>query len=193
MLALLSAGLGGCASLPRTAPPELLQQARTAQSYRAELGVRLRGPELRARTRALVAFARPDRMRLEIAGPAGARFVAVAGGGALLAVFPAERAVFRSGASADDMERLIGVALSPAQMLDALLGVAPPDVRAYRASWGPRLPLRIETTLRDGARLRLDVADPEPDVALPPQAFDAPPHAGYRQVDAAEARSLWSR
>ena len=132
-------------------------------------------------------------MRLEIAGLAGARFVAVASGGALLAVFPAERAVFRSGAAADDMERLIGVALSPAQMMDALLGLAPPDVRAYQASWGPRLPRRIETTLRDGARLRLEVAGPEPDIALPAQAFDAPPHAGYRQVDAAEARSLWSR
>jgi hypothetical protein len=181
-----------CASLPR-ATPEQQRQALTARSYRAELGVRLRGPELVARTRALVAFARPDRMRLEIAGPAGARFVAVASGGTLLAVFPSERALFRGDASADEMERLIGVALSPAQMMDALLGSEPPGVRAYRADWGPRLPRRIETTLRDGARLRLDVAGPEPDVALPAQAFDAPQHAGYRQVDAAEARTLWSR
>jgi hypothetical protein len=119
--------------------------------------------------------------------------VAVASGGALLAVFPAERAVFRAGATADDMRRVIGVALSPAQMMDALLGIAPPDVRAYRAEWGPRLPRRIEATLHDGARLRLDVAQPEPDVALPERAFDEPPHAGYRQVGAEEARSLWSR
>jgi hypothetical protein len=155
--------------------------------------VRLQGPELRARTRVLIAFARPDRMRLEIPGPAGLRFVAVAGSGTLLAVFPPERAFYRSGASADEMERLIGVALSPGQMQDALLGVAPEGVRSYTVRWGPRLPSRIETTLRDGARLRLDVEAPESGLALPPQAFAEPPHAGYRRVDAAEARRLWSR
>lgn len=153
----------------------------------------MRGPELRARTRALVAFERPGRMRVEIPGPTGLRFVAVATGDRLLAVFPAERAVFRSGATASDMERLIGVALTPAEMMDALLGMAPANVRSYEARWGPRLPRRVLTTLRDGTRLRLEASGPEAGVSLPADAFGEPPHAGYRTVDAAEARRLWSR
>lgn len=157
------------------------------------LGVTLRGPELRARARVLVAFERPDRMRLEIPGPAGARFVALATGDRLLAVFPADRAVFRSGATAAEMERLIGVGLTATQMMDALLGAPPPGARSYSARWGPRLPTRIETTLGDGTRLLLQAADPEAGVSLPAGAFGEPPHAGYRAVDAEEARRLWSR
>lgn len=153
----------------------------------------MRGPELRARTRALVAFERPGRMRLEIPGPTGLRFVAVATADRLLAVFPGERAVFRSGATAGEMERLIGVALTPAEMMDALLGIAPAGVRSYEARWGPSLPARVTTTLRDGTRLRLEVESPEAGVSLPADAFGEPPHAGYRTVDAAEARRLWSR
>lgn len=185
--------MAACATLPRNPPAAVAASARAARTYSAALGVTLRGPELRARTRVLVAFERPDRMRLEIPGPAGARFVALAAEARLLAVFPAERAVFRSGASAAEMERLIGVALTPAEMMDALLGVPPPGVRAYEARWGPRLPRRIETTLVDGARLRLEVDDPDAGASLPAQAFVEPAHAGYRTVDAAEARRLWSR
>jgi hypothetical protein len=155
--------------------------------------VTLNGPELRARTRALVAFERPGRMRLEIPGPTGLRFVAIAGAGGLLAVFPGERAVFRSGATAADMERLIGVALTPSEMMDALLGIAPAGVRSYEARWGRRLPLRVATTLRDGTRLRLAIDAPEAGVSLPPAAFAEPPHEGYRGVDVLEARRLWSR
>jgi hypothetical protein len=91
------------------------------------------------------------------------------------------------------MERLIGVALTPNEMMDALLGMAPANVRSYEARWGPRLPSRVLTTLRDGTRLRLEAFDPEAGVSLPAGAFGEPPHAGYRTVDAAEARRLWSR
>jgi hypothetical protein len=169
------------------------ETARASPTYSAALAVTLRGPELRARTRALVAFQRPGRMRLEIPGATGARFVALATDDRLLAVFPAERAVFRSGATAPEMERLIGVALTPSQMMDLLLGVPPAAGRAFSARWGPRLPARIETTLRDGTLLKLQVEDAQAGVALPAEAFSEPPHAGYRIVDAAEARQLWSR
>jgi hypothetical protein len=169
------------------------QAARAARSYSAELSVTLRGSELRARTRALVAFERPGRMRIEIPGPAGARFVALAGDGRLLAVFPSERAVFRSGDSAAEMEQLIGVALTPAEMMDVLLGVPPREGRSFRARWGPRLPLRIEAVLADGTRLELRATDPRAGEALPGQAWSEPPHSDYRSVDASEARRLWSR
>jgi len=153
----------------------------------------LDGPELRARTRALVAFERPGRMRLEIPGPTGLRFLAIAAADRLVAVFPSEQAVYQSSATAAEMERLIGIALTPAEMMDALLGVAPAGVRSYEARWGPRLPLRVRATLRDGTRLRLAIEAPEAGVSLPADAFSEPPHAGYRTVDADEARRLWSR
>ena len=49
----------------------------------------------------LLAFRRPDALRIEIPGPAGARLVAVARGDRLWAVFPAERAVYYGAARAE--------------------------------------------------------------------------------------------
>jgi hypothetical protein len=182
-----------CASLPRAAPPGAAEAARAAGSYSAALGVRLDGPELRARTRALVAFRRPDALRVEVPGPAGPRAVVVARGGRLTAVFPAARAVHACRADADDLRRLLGVGLEPAEMMDVLVGVPVERLDGQRTSWGERLPRRVELTLPDGGRLRLEVEDAETGAALPEAAFDPPPHAGYRQVDVEEARRLWSR
>jgi hypothetical protein len=168
------------------------RRAAATGAYRAELRVRLAGPELRARTRALVAFRRPDALRVEIPGPAGARLVAVARGGRLLAVFPAERAVFAGPATAADLERLLGIALEPGEVMDVLLGTPPARVPAYEVKWGSHLPRTIEATLPDGARLKVDVREPEMDPEIPAAAFEEPPHRGYREVDAEEARSLWT-
>jgi hypothetical protein len=55
--------------------------------------VSVSGPEVRGRSRVLLAFRRPDALRIEIPGPAGARLVAVVRAGRLTAVLPAERAV----------------------------------------------------------------------------------------------------
>jgi hypothetical protein len=162
------------------------------RSYSARLRVSLDGPELRARSRALVAFLRPDALRIEIPGPGGARLLAVARNRSLAAVFPADRAVFRGAATAAELEALLGVGLEPAEVMDLLLGLPPRRLRASRVRWGPSLPRRIEATLPDGARLDVSVEDAETGVELPPQAFDEPPHRGYREVTAAEARGLWS-
>ncbi len=43
----------------------------------------------------------------------------------------------------------------------------------------------------DGTRLDILVEDSEAEPSLPPAAFEAPPHEGYRKVDADEARRLW--
>lgn len=185
--------LGGCASLPRLPAPEVAARAAAARRYSATLRVSLRGPELRARTRALVAFERPDKLRIEIPGPGGARFVALARGDSLVAVFPAERAVFESGATASELERLIGVALAPAELMDLLLGGRPRGARALRVRWGARLPAQIDATLADGARLSLRVEAALIDAELPVQAFAPLAAPGYRLVDSEEARQLWSR
>jgi hypothetical protein len=151
----------------------------------------LKGPTLRARTPALVGFRRPDRLRLEIPGPSGARLVAVATAGRLTAVFPADQAVFQGAATEKDLEALLGVALTPEEVMDLLVGVGSPRLRAYQARWRAGLPREIAATLPDGATLKATVEDAELDPTLPEAAFAEPPHRGYRQVDMEEARALW--
>lgn len=181
----------GCAtaSLPR---PELVERARGVRSYSARLGVRLSGPTLKARTQVLVAFRRPDALRLELPGPAGVRLLAVTRDGVLAAVFPQERAAFKGAATPAELEALLGVALSPPEVIDLLVGCPSPRLRRYRAVWGPVVPRKVEAELPDGAQLTLTVEQPEIDGAIPEAAFEEPPHAGFRSVDADEARRLWS-
>jgi hypothetical protein len=146
---------------------------------------------MRGRTAALLGFRRPDGLRIEIPGPTGARLVAVAHGEALTAVFPAERAVFRGEATAAGLEDLLGVALSPSEVMDLLVGTPSPRVRDYRVRWGPSVPRELQATLPDGGRLKVTVESATLDPDLPDAAFLEPESAGYRAIDAAEARRLW--
>jgi hypothetical protein len=184
----------GCAASLAPPPAAVLRQAREAPSYSARLEVSLHGKDLRARTRVLLAFRRPGDLRLEIPGPSGARLIAVAQGERLWAVFPAERAVYSGAARAEDFESLLGVALSPAEVMDLLTGAGSPRLRSYQARWGASLPRQIDSTLPDGARLKVGVEDAQaPAATLGEGAFREPPHEGYRAIGADEARSLWSR
>jgi hypothetical protein len=184
--------ISACATVPLPPPADVAARARDAASYSARLRVSLKGPGLRARTPALVAFRRPDGLRIEVPGPAGPRLIAVARGGRLVAVFPGERAVYAGEARASQLEALLGVALDPAELMDLLVGVPSPRLKRYVAAWGPALPRQIEATLPDGGTLKATVEDPETGRALLDVAFAEPPHEGYRSVDAEEARSLWS-
>jgi hypothetical protein len=178
-----------CATV-RLPPPGVTANAAAATSWSGSVRVSVSGKELRGRSRVLLAFRRPDAVRIEIPGPAGARLVAVIRGGRLTAVLPAERAVLESAAAASDLEALLGVALSPGELMDVLVGVAPPGLRAYEVRWGETLPRRVEAVLADGTRLVAKVDDAETGVDLPEAAFDPPPHADHRPVDADEARRL---
>jgi hypothetical protein len=178
----------GCASFVAP-PPGAPERARAARAYSASLRVSLKSKDLRGRTRALVAFSRPDKLRIEIPGPMGARCVAVADDQSLVAVFPGDRGVWQGSATAEEMEALLGVRLSPAELMDLLVGSPPPGI-GYRASWGSDHPVRFEATLADGSRLDavVESADLDPEVAA--AAFELPRSDGYRKVDAAEARRL---
>lgn len=186
-LAVLS---GACATAGLPAPG-VAERARAAVTYSASVRASLRGPDLRGRTRVLLAFRRPDSLRLEIPGPTGARLVAVAGEGRLVAAFPAERAVFEGPATSAEMDALLGIALSPAELIDLLVGVGSPRLRSYRARWGKALPREIEAELPDGSRLNAKVDEAEADPELAAATFTPPPHAGYRSIGAEEARRLW--
>jgi hypothetical protein len=180
-----------CASRYVPPSPDVVASARQAQTFSGRLSVSLRGPEVRARAGVLLAFQRPDSLRLELPGPTGARLIAVASEGRLTAVFPAQRAVYTGAATAAELEDVLGVALTPAEVMDVLVGAGSPRLQAYRVSWGPRLPRKIDATLPDGARLKVTLEDAEVGVSLAAAAFADPPHAGYRPIDAREARSIW--
>ena len=190
--AVLAAGLTavGCATA-RLPPPAVTERAAAASAYSARLRVTVKGPDLRARARVLVAFRRPDSLRVEIPGAVGARVVVLTHEATLTAVFPGERALFEDSASAAALEALLGIRLTPPELMDVLVGKAPASVARYRALWGATLPRKIATTLADGTRLDITVEDSETEPSLPLAAFEAPPHEGYRKVDADEARRLW--
>ncbi len=117
--------------------------------------------------------------------------MAVAREGRLVAVFPAERAVFEGEATPEALDALVGVALSPEELIDLLVGVPSSRLRSYHARWGAVLPREITAELPDGSRLVAKVDEAEADLSLPAAAFASPPHDGYRRVDADEARRLW--
>jgi hypothetical protein len=181
--------LSACATA--TLPsPGVATRAAAAVSWSGSVRVSVSGKDVRGRSRVVMAFRRPDAIRLEIPGPSGARLVAVARDGHLTAVLPATRAFLESAAAAEDIEALLGVALSPRELMDVLVGVAPAGVRDYRAQWGDALPRRVEALLADGTRLKATVDDAETGLELPEAVFDPPPHPGYRRADADEARRL---
>jgi len=189
-LAAASLLLAAACATARLPAPGVAEKARAASSWSGSLRVSVHGPELRGRSRALVAFRRPDRIRIEIPGPSGARLIAVAASGRLVAVLPGDRAVLESAAGAKELEALLGVALSPPELMDVLLGVKPQSARSYEADWGRALPTRVRAELGDGTRLDAKVDEAEPDVELPPAAFEPPPCAGCRAIGADEARRL---
>lgn len=181
--------VAGCATV-RPPAPGVAEKARTASSWSGSLRVSVSGPELRGRSRALVAFRRPDKVRIEIPGPSGARLVAVAASGRLTAVLPGERARLECAAGPRELEALLGLALEPAELMDVLIGVRPASVRSYEADWGKALPRRVRAELGDGTRLDARVEEAEQDVDLPLLAFAPPSCAGCRAIDADEARRL---
>jgi len=187
LAALLLTAACATASLPR---PGVAERAAAAVSWSGSVRVSVKGKDLRGRSRVLMAFRRPDAVRIEIPGPAGARLLAVVRGGRLTAVLPSERAFLESEATAADLEALLGVALSPPDLMDILVGIAPAGLRDYRVRWGDALPRRVEAVLGDGTRLVASVDDAEAGVDLRDVVFAPPPHDGHRRVDAAEARRL---
>jgi hypothetical protein len=191
-LPLIGLLLQSCAGVS-VPPPDVAAKAQAARSYSGRLRVKLDGRELRARATVLLAFERPDGLRIEVPGPGGLRLIAVTRGGRLTAAFPADRAVYAGTADAPGMEALLGVALTPDEVMDLLLGAPPRRLAHSEVRWGATLPRRVDARMRDGSRLQVTVEEADMDVTLPSAAFEPPPAPGYRTVDADEARGLWGR
>lgn len=189
--AVIALAAGACGKRWTVPDPATAAAAAATRTYSGRLHIALSGPALRARTQVLLAFERPDLLRIEVPGPTGPRLVAVARGGSLWAVFPSDRAFFSGQATEADFEALLGVALTPGEVIDLLVGLPPARLRTYEAHWRGGLPARIRATLPDGGRLTVTVDEAERGAVLPGPAFDEPPHDGYRTIAAAEARGLW--
>ncbi|HLA79814.1 MAG TPA: hypothetical protein VJU18_19740 [Vicinamibacteria bacterium] len=189
VLALL---LGACRSmsLPR---PEVAERARAIESLSGRLRVSLSGPGTRGRATVLFAFRRPDALRLEVPGPTGPRLTLLARDHRLLASFPHDRAYWEGEATAQALEVVLGVGLTPSEVMDLLVGVAPGSVRDYRASWGAgaSLPRQVSARLADGARLSVVLEEAEVGGSFSPRVFEEPARAGFRPLGDHEVRSLW--
>jgi hypothetical protein len=181
----------GCASAFLPPPQHVLDNARATRTFSAELRVSLKGPTLRARTRALIAFQRPDAVRLEVPGPGGLRLVAVTRLGTLWAVFPKEQSFYSGPAEPEELEALLGISLSPAELMDVLVGTGSPRLLSYRTRWGSAYPSEVQATLPDGARLRVWIKRPLAGEPIPERAFEPPFHEGWLRLEADEARQMW--
>jgi hypothetical protein len=185
-----AAFLAGCAAV--TPPPrEVQDRAATAETYAANLRVSVSGGALRGRTAVLVGFERPDRLRIEIPGGVGPRLVLTARGGRLTAVFPPERAFHQGDATPERAEAILGVGLSPEEIMELLVGRPPQRLVACRVRWGPLAPSRVEADLPSGGRLKISADDIDLGRRFGPGVFEEPPHPGYRELTEAEVRQLW--
>jgi hypothetical protein len=184
--------LSSCATT-RLPAPEVRAQLRDVAAYTARLSVSFKGPRGRGRATVLAAFARPDALRIEVPGPGGARLIVVARGDQLTALFPSERAVFHGETTAEDVEAVTGIALTPAEIMDVLVGAPGERVLDPRVVWGARFPRLVKGRLSDGTALQVKMQSVETKAALPALTFAAPAATGYRPIDAEEARNMWVR
>jgi hypothetical protein len=152
--------------------------------------VNLKGPQGRAKGTILIAFARADRLRVELPGSAGARMILVTRGEQLAAVFPGERAYYAGAAEAATFETILGVALAPPAIMDLLLGRGSDSVTIHSIRQGAVAPRHVAGRLRDGTRIALSIQDATINPALAPQAFEFVAPRGFRVIDELEARAL---
>ena len=142
----------------------------------AACACRSAGPDLRGRSRALVAFRRPDALRIEVPGPTGARLVAVARAGRLTAVLPGRAGRLRGrGHGRATWRRCSASRSSPRELMDLLRGRRPRGGCATtRRAGATTLPRRVEARpRRTGRASRRRWTTPRPDPTLPAAAFDA--------------------
>ncbi len=120
-LALL-ASLQACATTPsgggaRLGTPE------AARGYRALFRVGVEGPGGKSHFRMAVALMPPDRLRLEFFGPIGGpRLVVASDGASAIALLPADRAYESGRADPERLDRLLGLPLTPAELVALLTG-----------------------------------------------------------------------
>ncbi len=107
---------------------ELLErQGESVQRYQAVVRVRGKGPEGKFRATELIIFERPDRVRVELVATFGAsRWIAVASAGEITVLFPRSREYLEESAVEDVVGALLGIRLSPLEVMAILAGTGLP-------------------------------------------------------------------
>jgi hypothetical protein len=127
---------------------DLRREEKSVVRYQAILKIRGKGPEGRFTATQVLIFERPDRVRVELLGAFGStRWIAVASGGEILVWFPSRREFLRDSRVEEVVGALLGVPLSPEEVMAVLAGVGLP-FRGSRPSGAVR---------EDGAR-RIELA-----------------------------------
>ena len=145
---------GPAAPLPNEEAVRLLDDLESNQQsivrYQAVLKVRGEGPEGRFSATELVVFERPDRVRVELLATFGSsRWIAVTDGGEITVLFPRSREFLQESAVEDVVSALLGIRLSPEEVMAILAGSGLPlgganPARAERVGELARLVLNGE-------------------------------------------------
>jgi hypothetical protein len=179
----------GCVSAG-LAPIETRTALARAEGLTGRMRVTIRGPERRGRATVLFGFKRPDALRIEIPGTTGPRLTVVTRASRLCAVFQAERAVYRDVVSTASIDAALGVALTPEETMDLIVGAPLPRLPQTRVRWGRHFPREVTTRLPEGVELTIKLEEAE--VGSPElEAFMEPKLLGYRAIDAEAARDIW--
>lgn len=163
----------GCAARGHIATPDEMARLKASPGLSASGRLTLQGPRGKFSAPVVFGVARPGSVRIEIPSGTGLRFLLVATDGRLRADLPGDDAMFEGPGTAEIMDRLFGVGLTPEDLVGALLG---DPVESVRVVWRfeRTRPAHIAIESANGSKLSLTVDDPE--IAVPSeQAFSFGP------------------
>jgi hypothetical protein len=127
----------------------LERHSQAVERYQAVVRLRGKGPDGKFRATELVVFERPDRVRVELLAAFGAsRWIAVTGAGEITVLFPRSREYLEETAVEDVVDALLGIRLSPEEVMAILAGSGLP--------LGGAEPVRAE---RQGDRVRIALGE----------------------------------
>jgi hypothetical protein len=135
---------------------ELERDEERVVRYQAVLRVRGKGPEGKFRATQVIVFERPDRVRVELLGAFGpSRWIAVTASGEITVLFPGRREYLEETAVEDVVGALIGIPLSPPEVMAILAGSGLP-LGNHRAVNGEK---RGDSVRLDLGRASIQVKD----------------------------------
>jgi outer membrane lipoprotein-sorting protein len=161
-----------CARTPPVLPPplpldaseseavlaELAREAMAIRRYRALVRIRGKGPEGGFDGKLVVLFERPEKLRVELLGPFGStRWSAVSDEEGITAYFPGRRQYVREHDVEDIVGRLLGIRLSPAEVMALLSGVGLP-LSGTTVAEGERQGEMVRLRLQEGGELTMDAS-----------------------------------
>ena len=135
---------------------ELGREAMSVRRYQGLVRIRGKGPKGGFDAKLVVVFERPGRLRVELLGLFGStRWIAVSDNDGITVYFPGRRQYVREDDVEDVVGRLMGVRLSPLEMMALLSGIGLP-LDGTSVIEGKRRGETVSLRLRDGGELTID-------------------------------------